>query len=77
MLDIGEFDRIIVVSATVDPKIMTFHILVDSGDPRLTSQFDNWVYVPNNFEYFDDLAIWLFWVELVWNCSYLFTWVVR
>ncbi|CRL22878.1 unnamed protein product [Penicillium camemberti] len=56
---------------------MTFHILVDSGDPRLTSQFDNWVYVPNNFEYFDDLAIWLFWVELVWNCSYLFTWVVR
>lgn len=40
-LDINEFDRTIVVSAMVDPKIMTFHIPVDSGDPRLASQFDN------------------------------------
>lgn len=60
MLDIGEFDRTIVVSATVDLKIMTFHIPVDSGDPRLASKFDNGLYVPTKFESFDKLAIWLF-----------------
>lgn len=44
----------------VDPKVMTFHIPGDSGDPRLTSEFDNWFHVLNKVESSDDLAGWLF-----------------
>lgn len=60
MLQIDGFDRTITVSATVDPKVMTFHIFGDSGDPRLTSEVDNWLHVLNKFESSDDLAGWLF-----------------
>lgn len=45
VLQIGEFDRTITVSATVDPKVMTFHIPGNSGDPRLTSEFELTSYV--------------------------------
>lgn len=62
MLQIGEFDRTITVSATVDPKLMTFHIPGNSGDPRLAPEFDNRLHVLNKIESSDDLAGWWFWV---------------